>query len=98
MFSSFEQATFWLVVGFLAQSCFFLRFFIQWVVSERQGKSVIPIAFWYFSIAGALGLLSYAIYRKDPVFIVGQSTGLFIYFRNLVLVNRNKLKYKKIRK
>jgi lipid-A-disaccharide synthase-like uncharacterized protein len=83
-----QEAGLWLLVGFLAQACFFLRFFIQWIASERRQQSVIPMSFWYFSILGAVGLLSYSIYRKDPVFIVGQSMGLFVYLRNIVLLRR----------
>lgn len=81
---------FWIIVGLIGQLLFFMRFFIQWIASERKGKSIIPIQFWYFSIAGAILLLSYAIYRRDPVFIVGQSTGIIIYSRNLVLFAREK--------
>jgi lipid-A-disaccharide synthase-like uncharacterized protein len=76
----------WLAIGFLGQFLFSLRFLVQWWRSEREQRSVIPIEFWYLSIAGALTLLIYAIYRADPVFIVGQLTGLFIYFRNLHLI------------
>ena len=79
---------FWLALGLGGQAAFFARFFVQWVASERQKRSVVPIAFWYLSIAGGLILLAYAIYRKDPVFILGQSTGLLIYTRNLVLIAR----------
>ena len=78
----------WLTVGFAGQLCFTSRFLVQWLVSERQKKSIIPLAFWYFSILGGATLLSYAIYRKDPVFILGQSTGLLIYFRNLYFIRR----------
>lgn len=78
-----EIATLWLVIGFLGQICFFFRFFLQWIASERQKKSTFPTAFWYCSILGGGILLSYAVYRKDPVFILGQATGLLIYFRNL---------------
>jgi lipid-A-disaccharide synthase-like uncharacterized protein len=78
----------WLAVGFLGQAAFFCRFFVQWIASERKKESVFPIAFWYFSIGGGSILLIYAIHRKDPVFIVGQGTGLFIYFRNLYLIWR----------
>jgi len=81
---------FWLVFGFFGQMMFSGRFLIQWIASEKKKKSVIPVAFWYFSIAGAVILLSYAIYRKDPVFILGQSVGLIIYTRNLVLIARHK--------
>lgn len=79
---------FWLAVGFLGQASFFCRFFVQWIASERMKESVFPIAFWYFSIGGGSILLIYAIHRRDPVFIVGQGTGLFIYFRNLYLIWR----------
>ncbi|MDY6993581.1 MAG: lipid-A-disaccharide synthase N-terminal domain-containing protein [Pseudomonadota bacterium] len=78
--------TLWLIIGFCGQGFFTLRFLVQWWHSERQKRSVIPLEFWYLSIAGALTLLAYAIYRADPVFIVGQITGLFIYMRNLHLI------------
>ena len=78
----------WVTIGIAGQVCFFARFFVQWVQSERAGRSVIPIAFWYFSIAGGSILLAYAIWRRDPVFILGQSGGLFVYLRNLVLLHR----------
>lgn len=79
-----------LVLGFAGQSLFFMRFFIQWLYSEKQRKSVIPVAFWYFSLGGSSLLLIYAIIRKDIVFIVGQSSGFFIYLRNLYLIRREK--------
>ncbi len=82
--------SFWLIVGFSGQILFSLRFFVQWLASEKQQKSVIPVSFWYFSIAGSFLLLSYAIHRQDPVFIVGQSLGFVIYIRNLVLIDREK--------
>ena len=78
----------WLVVGFLGQSLFFGRFFLQWIATERQRKSVIPRSFWYLSLGGGAVLLFYAIHQKDPVFIAGQTTGLFIYTRNLWFVRR----------
>ena len=78
----------WLVIGFLGQACFFSRFLVQWMASERAGRSLVPRAFWYLSIAGGLIVLSYAIWRRDPVFILGQSVGLFVYLRNLVLLRR----------
>ncbi len=77
----------WVVVGLTGQLLFTMRFLIQWVTSERQRKSVIPIAFWYFSLGGGIVLLSYAIWRADPVFIIGQSTGIIIYSRNLWLIH-----------
>jgi lipid-A-disaccharide synthase-like uncharacterized protein len=76
----------WLVIGFLGQGLFSARFIVQWLKSEREKKSVFPIAFWYFSIAGGVTLFAYAVHRQDPVFIVGQLTGLFIYLRNLYFV------------
>lgn len=76
----------WLIVGFLGQFMFFMRFLVQWIVSERKKESVVPVSFWYFSLLGGLILLSYAIYRKDPVFILGQVGGVFIYLRNLTLI------------
>jgi lipid-A-disaccharide synthase-like uncharacterized protein len=76
----------WLVIGFTGQALFSMRFIVQWIKSEREKRSMIPLAFWYFSIAGGLSLLIYAIHRKDPVFIVGQASGLFIYLRNLYLI------------
>ena len=82
----------WVMIGLIGQGLFTARFLVQWLQSERQGKSVIPVAFWYFSIAGSLILLSYAVWRKDPVFILGQSAGLLIYFRNLHFIFRDKRK------
>lgn len=76
----------WLGVGFLGQGLFFLRFFFQWLSSEREHRSVVPVVFWYFSIAGGLTLLVYAIHKHDPVFILGQSLGVLIYLRNLYLI------------
>lgn len=78
----------WIILGLFAQCLFFMRFFVQWIVSEKKGESTIPISFWYFSIAGSIMLLIYSIYRQDVVFILGQSVGSFIYLRNLVLIYR----------
>ena len=78
----------WLVVGFAGQALFSARFLVQWLKSERMRRSVVPVAFWYFSLAGGVTLLAYAIHRHDPVFIVGQASGLFIYLRNLWLIRR----------
>ena len=80
----------WVILGFIAQLMFTGRFLVQWIASERQGRSVIPIAFWFFSIAGGLLLLAYALYRRDPVFIAGQAFGVFVYLRNLYLVMRER--------
>jgi lipid-A-disaccharide synthase-like uncharacterized protein len=82
--------SFWLIVGFTGQILFSLRFFVQWLASEKEKKSVIPISFWYFSLGGSFLLLAYAIHRQDPVFILGQSLGFVIYIRNLVLIGREK--------
>lgn len=76
----------WVVLGFSAQLMFSGRFLVQWIASERARTSVVPVAFWWLSIAGGLTLLTYAIYRRDPVFIMGQSLGVFIYIRNLWLI------------
>ncbi len=76
----------WVAFGLFGQLMFTGRFLVQWIASERARKSVVPLAFWYFSISGGLILLAYAIYRLDPVFILGQSLGVFIYSRNLWLI------------
>jgi lipid-A-disaccharide synthase-like uncharacterized protein len=81
-----ESNPFWLVIGFLGQGLFSMRFVVQWIKSERMKKSVVPKAFWYFSLAGGATLLAYAIHRADPVFILGQAMGLLIYVRNLWLI------------
>jgi lipid-A-disaccharide synthase-like uncharacterized protein len=80
----------WVLLGFVAQAFFTMRFLVQWLASERLGKSVIPIAFWWFSIGGGLLLLLYALYRRDPVFILGQGFGVFVYLRNLQFVLRER--------
>ena len=77
----------WILVGLGGQVLFMMRFVIQWIVSEKAKRSVIPVAFWWLSIGGAMILLAYAIYRADPVFILGQSLGFFIYARNLWLIH-----------
>jgi lipid-A-disaccharide synthase-like uncharacterized protein len=84
------EPQYWLYLGFAGQLLFGLRFLVQWVASERKGESVIPIYFWYLSLIGSLILLAYAIFRHDPVFIMGQSTGLFVYTRNLMLIYRKR--------
>jgi len=78
----------WLAVGLLGQLLFSGRFLVQWICSESAGRSLIPMGFWYLSLCGSGTLLAYAIYRTDPVFILGQSTGLFIYLRNIHLRRR----------
>ena len=81
-----------LIIGFAGQGLFASRFIVQWLYSEKKGESHIPIIFWYLSIFGGIGLLTYAIFRKDPVIILGQSFGIFVYIRNLILIY-NKSKY-----
>ena len=78
----------WLVIGLLGQALFSARFLVQWIASERRKESVIPTYFWYFSIGGGVTLLVYAIHRVDPVFIIGQAGGLFVYARNLYFISR----------
>ena len=78
----------WLIVGFIGQTVFASRFLIQWIVSERASKSIIPNIFWWISLAGSMILLSYAIHKLDPVFIMGQSCGFLIYSRNLYLIKK----------
>ncbi len=85
-----EQFNFWIVLGFVAQGLFMMRFVIQWIASERVGRSIVPVAFWFFSIGGGSLLLVYAIQRQDPVFIAGQGLGLIIYFRNIWLIFKEK--------
>jgi lipid-A-disaccharide synthase-like uncharacterized protein len=80
----------WVILGFVAQIMFTMRFVVQWIASEKSGHSVIPLAFWIFSIAGGLLLLAYALYRRDPVFIAGQAFGTFVYLRNLQFVLRDR--------
>ena len=80
--------TIWIAIGFAGQGLFFLRWVVQWWASERSAESHVPVAFWYLSLTGGLVTLAYAIYRKDPVFIAGQSIGMFVYARNLMLIHR----------
>jgi lipid-A-disaccharide synthase-like uncharacterized protein len=77
----------WVAFGFTAQTMFFLRFFVQWLASEKKKQSVIPVSFWWLSLVGGIMLLVYSVYRKDPVFIVGQATGVLIYVRNLWFIH-----------
>ena len=80
----------WVMLGFFAQAFFTARFAVQWIASERAGRSVIPVTFWWCSIGGGLLLFVYALYRRDPVFILGQAFGVFVYLRNLQFVLRDK--------
>ena len=82
-----SDTTLWMIIGFGGQGLFSARFIVQWLASERVKRSVIPVAFWYLSLAGGLTLLAYAIHREDPVIIAGQSAGVFVYLRNLSLVH-----------
>lgn len=82
------MSTFWLVLGFAGQAAFSGRFIVQWLASEREGRSVVPVAFWFLSIAGSVLLLAYAVHRRDPVFVLGQTMGVLIYVRNLHLIRR----------
>ncbi len=81
---------FWVLLGLLGQALFTMRFVVQWVASEKKKESVIPVAFWYFSLAGGLIVLVYAIHRMDPVFILAYLPGNFIYFRNLWLIYKKR--------
>lgn len=87
---TFDIEPIWLAIGFAGQGLFSARFIVQWIMSERVGKSVIPLAFWIFSIAGGVTLLAYAIHRADPVIIAGQAGGLVVYARNLWLIRRER--------
>ena len=80
----------WLAIGFIGQILFFMRFLVQWIVSEKHGESIIPVSFWYFSILGGVTLLAYSLWRQDPVFIMGQSLGIIIYSRNLWFIHHLK--------
>ncbi|MEM7221494.1 MAG: lipid-A-disaccharide synthase N-terminal domain-containing protein [Pseudomonadota bacterium] len=83
-----SAAAIWVIIGFIGQAFFSMRFLVQWIWSEKHRRSVVPLAFWYFSLAGGTTLLTYAIWREDPVFIAGQAGGLLIYLRNLYLIRR----------
>lgn len=87
---------FFMALGLLGQGMFSMRFIVQWIASEKAGKSVIPFSFWLFSFGGSLLLLIYAIYKKDPVFILGQSPNIFIYSRNIWLIRKEKIKEEKL--
>ena len=94
VFSVFDIETWtefwWVVLGLTAQIAFASRFIVQWIASEKAGRSYVPVAFWYLSIFGGAMLLSYAIYRQDIVFILGQSMGVIVYTRNLMLIYKAK--------
>jgi lipid-A-disaccharide synthase-like uncharacterized protein len=90
MHNWFTPERIWLAVGLAGQALFASRFLIQWLRSEMEGRSVIPVAFWYCSLGGGIILVAYAIYKKDPVFIIGQASGLLVYGRNLYLIFRER--------
>ncbi len=85
-----DQFDAWIILGFVAQFLFMMRFMVQWIASERVGRSIVPVAFWFFSVGGGALLFVYALQRQDPVFIAGQGLGLLIYFRNLWLIFKEK--------
>jgi lipid-A-disaccharide synthase-like uncharacterized protein len=85
-----DQFSLWILLGFVAQGMFTMRFLVQWIASEKAKRSVVPVAFWFFSLGGGALLLLYAIHREDPVFIAGQALGLVIYVRNLWLIANEK--------
>ncbi|MBS7699498.1 MULTISPECIES: lipid-A-disaccharide synthase N-terminal domain-containing protein [unclassified Chelatococcus] len=89
-----EKLDFWLVLGLFGQMLFGARFIVQWLVSEKEGRSVIPVAFWFFSIGGGLITLAYGLHQREPVIILGQALSIFIYVRNLMLINRDKRRAK----
>jgi lipid-A-disaccharide synthase-like uncharacterized protein len=76
----------WIAFGFLAQGMFFMRFVLQWIASERVKRSIVPATFWYFSLAGGIMLFAYAVHKEDPVFMLGQFLGVFVYARNIWLI------------
>jgi lipid-A-disaccharide synthase-like uncharacterized protein len=84
------MTTFWFAFGLAGQLLFASRFLVQWLASERARRSVVPRQFWLLSLGGAILLLTYAIHRRDPIFILGQGGGLVIYVRNMVLITREK--------
>lgn len=85
-----ENWNIFLIIGFIGQGLFSMRFIIQWLASEKAKKSVIPFSFWIFSLLGSIFLLIYAIYKKDPVFILGQAPNVLIYSRNIYLIKKNR--------
>ena len=89
---SSPESAIWIAIGFVGQALFSARFIVQWLMSEKARRSIIPLAFWYFSLAGGAVLLSYAIHKRDPVFIVGQGMGLIVYLRNLYLIRTGRQK------
>lgn len=93
-----DRSLSWLMIGFAGQTIFTARFLVQWVESERRRNSVVPVAFWWLSLFGGGLLLAYACSRSDPVIMVGQSLGVFVYVRNLMLVRKNRRRAEKARR
>ena len=87
-----SSLTFWLAIGFIGQALFTARFLVQWLVSEQKRDSVVPVAFWWLSLLGGMTLLAYALFRRDPVIVTGQGMGLVVYARNLMLVNKKRVR------
>jgi lipid-A-disaccharide synthase-like uncharacterized protein len=85
-----SSSTLWIILGLAGQALFAARFLVQWIRSEALRRSVVPVSFWFLSLAGSLVLLIYAVHRQDPVFIVGQSAGFVIYTRNLMLIHKSR--------
>ncbi len=85
-----SEAHFWLGISILGQTLFTARFLVQWLYSERMKRSIVPIAFWYFSVAGGATLLVYMIHQREWVLALGQGTPLAIYLRNLTLIWRER--------
>jgi len=83
-----DDSIYWLALGLVGQAAFFSRFLVQWISSERAGRSVVPVVFWYLSLVGSSLLLIYAIHREEPVFVLGQCVGGFVYVRNLMLLKK----------
>jgi lipid-A-disaccharide synthase-like uncharacterized protein len=88
--TTISAETLWVIIGFGGQALFFGRWLVQWFRSEREGESTVPLSFWYLSLIGGLITLTYAIYRRDPVFIVGQAAGTLVYVRNLMLIRQTR--------
>jgi len=78
----------WVIFGFVGQAAFFMRFLVQWIISEKRGESTVPVSFWYFSLLGGVILFIYAVQRNDPVFMLGQGGGLVVYLRNIMLIKK----------
>lgn len=93
MNSFFTAEHIWVSIGFLGQALFSMRFILQWLASEKIKRSVVPHVFWYFSLGGGIILFLYAVYRRDPVFMIGQGAGIFVYLRNIYFIRRHSEKH-----